>query len=256
MSNIPTETHQDLVSSMELADWIRRTDPKARLGFYVYAPYPGTALFEEAKQQGMKMPDTIEEWGRMSLSNDRNVIAENLYYISGLNFRGDVSKKKFPGLYRLQILPFEILAKIRWKCRFLSFFGLEKMLVKYFQTALMRLNAQRARMTLPRAIREWPTNRSLLMIKRKIAVVTGSRSEYDIIYSTMKAIRDSKKLSLQVFATGTHLADRFGQTYREIEKDGFRIARKVISLLGTDTLLGRAKSIGIQIMDLRRRLTV
>lgn len=82
---------------------------------------------------------------------------------------------------------------------------------------------------------------------RKIAVVTGSRSEYDILYSAMLAIKQHKKLKLQIIVTGAHLSDKFGNTYREIEQDGFRIDEKIESLLSCDTLLGRAKSAGIQI---------
>lgn len=130
MSNIPTETEGELKQSMDFADWIHKTDPKARLGFYVYAPYPGTQLFYESQDLGYKMPSNAQEWSRMSLSNSENMIAENLYYISGLKFRGDISKIKFPGIRRLQILPFELLAKIRWSLRFLKYYALEKIIIK------------------------------------------------------------------------------------------------------------------------------
>lgn len=140
MCNIPTETESELEQSMDLADWIHRTDPKARLGFYVYAPYPGTQLFYESQKMGVKMPGSIDEWSRMSLSNSENPIAENLYYISGLTFRGDISKVKFPGICRLQILPFELLAKLRWRFRFLKYYSLEKYLVKWlYGRALERI---------------------------------------------------------------------------------------------------------------------
>lgn len=140
MSNIPSETRQEMKQSMDFADWIHHCDRKARLGFYVYAPYPGTELFETAKKNGYKMPSGIEEWSKMSLSNNENPIAENLYYISGLKFRSDISKIKFPGLYRLQILPLEILAKIRWRLRMLNFYGMEKFIIKrLFKSALYRI---------------------------------------------------------------------------------------------------------------------
>jgi radical SAM superfamily enzyme YgiQ (UPF0313 family) len=142
MSNIPTETKSEARQSMDLADWIHRTDPYARIGFYVYAPYPGTKLFLEAKKNGAKMPSSILEWGSMSLSNDANPLAENLYYISGLKFRGDVSRVKFPGWHRLKILPFEISGKIRWAIRWLSLYGFEKKIVKWlYKRAVMRIQA-------------------------------------------------------------------------------------------------------------------
>ena len=50
--------------------------------------------------------------------------------------------------------------------------------------------------------------------------------------------------------TGAHLSETFGRTVEEIEKDGFQIAERVESLLGSDTPRGRAKSIGVQITGL------
>lgn len=88
------------------------------------------------------------------------------------------------------------------------------------------------------------------MKKRRILVVTGIRSEYDILYSTLTAINRHPKLELKVVVTGTHLASTYGETIHQIEADGFEIADRVESLLGSDTLAGRAKSVGIQIMGL------
>jgi GDP/UDP-N,N'-diacetylbacillosamine 2-epimerase (hydrolysing) len=42
-----------------------------------------------------------------------------------------------------------------------------------------------------------------------------------------------------------HLSPEFGLTYREIEKDGFRIDRKVEMLTSSDTSVGIAKSMGL-----------
>ena len=60
----------------------------------------------------------------------------------------------------------------------------------------------------------------------------------------MQGIKDDPALKLQVLATGMHLSREFGLTYREIEKDGFRIDRKVKMLTGSDTPVGIAKSMG------------
>ena len=80
---------------------------------------------------------------------------------------------------------------------------------------------------------------------RKICVVTGARAEYGLLRWVMEGIRNSPKLELQVIATGMHLSPEFGLTYREIEKDGFRIDRKVEMLLSSDTPVGIAKSMGL-----------
>ena len=62
---------------------------------------------------------------------------------------------------------------------------------------------------------------------RKICVVTGSRAEYGILKSLMKAIKDDSELTLQVIATNQHLSKLQGETYKEIECDGFTIDFKV-----------------------------
>jgi len=61
----------------------------------------------------------------------------------------------------------------------------------------------------------------------------------------MQGIRDASDLTLQVIATGMHLSPEFGMTYREIERDGFTIDRKVEMLTSSDTPVGIAKSMGL-----------
>ena len=82
-------------------------------------------------------------------------------------------------------------------------------------------------------------------MSRKICVVTGTRADYGLLRWVMEGIREAPALELQVIATGMHLAPEFGLTYREIEQDGFRIDRKVETLLGADTPAGVAKSMGL-----------
>ena len=64
-------------------------------------------------------------------------------------------------------------------------------------------------------------------MKRKICVVTGSRAEYGILRGLMKVIKDDPELKLQVIATNQHLSRFQGETYKEIERDGFTIDYKV-----------------------------
>jgi GDP/UDP-N,N'-diacetylbacillosamine 2-epimerase (hydrolysing) len=80
---------------------------------------------------------------------------------------------------------------------------------------------------------------------RKICVVTGTRAEYGLLYWTMKAIEKAIDLDLQVVATGMHLSPEFGNTYKEIENDGFFINKKVETLLSSDTTVGISKSMGL-----------
>lgn len=65
------------------------------------------------------------------------------------------------------------------------------------------------------------------------------------MYPLMKAIGSDKRLALQVVATGTHVAKKFGQTHKIIAQDGFRIAKKLDILKFDDSQVGIVKSIGL-----------
>lgn len=65
------------------------------------------------------------------------------------------------------------------------------------------------------------------MIKRKICVVTGTRAEYGLLHRLMRMIDDSESTQLQVIAMHMHLSPRYGETYKEIEADGFHIDVKI-----------------------------
>lgn len=80
---------------------------------------------------------------------------------------------------------------------------------------------------------------------RKICVITGTRAEYGLLSRLMLAIKEDKGLELQVVATNMHLSPEFGLTYKEIEKDGFVINKKVEMLLSADTPSSIVKSIGL-----------
>ena len=82
-------------------------------------------------------------------------------------------------------------------------------------------------------------------MKRKICIVTGTRAEYGLLRWVMEGVQQASDLELQIIATGMHLSPEFGLTYREIEKDGFCIDRKLETLLSSDTPVGLAKSMGL-----------
>lgn len=80
---------------------------------------------------------------------------------------------------------------------------------------------------------------------RKICIVTGSRAEYGLLRWVMHGIDNDPKLELQIVVTGMHLSPEYGLTYKEIEKDGFKINHKVEMLTSSDTSVGTAKSMGL-----------
>lgn len=80
---------------------------------------------------------------------------------------------------------------------------------------------------------------------RKIAVVTGTRAEYGLLRLLIQTIHNHPDLELQLLVTGSHLSPEFGLTYKEIEKDGVPITRKIEMLLSSDTGAGISKSMGL-----------
>ena len=85
----------------------------------------------------------------------------------------------------------------------------------------------------------------MVMVKRKICIVTGTRAEYGLLRWVIHGISKSPSLDLQLIATGMHLCPEFGNTVQEIKSDGFPINRKVEMLLSSDTPVGITKSIGL-----------
>ena len=80
-------------------------------------------------------------------------------------------------------------------------------------------------------------------MKRKIAVFTGTRAEYGLLYWIIKGIHESKTNELQLYVGGTHLSEKYGYTINQIEKDGFPIKHKLDFLDSSDSSKGIAKSL-------------
>lgn len=85
-------------------------------------------------------------------------------------------------------------------------------------------------------------------MKRKVAVFTGTRAEYGLLYWLMKDIQSSDLLQLQVIVSGMHLSPEFGNTWQTIENDGFAIDAKVEMLLSSDSDVGVVKSMGLGVL--------
>ena len=83
---------------------------------------------------------------------------------------------------------------------------------------------------------------------KKICVITGSRAEYGLMSRVMRLIKEDADLQLQIIATNMHLSVEYGETYREIEADGFIIDKKIPILSSSDTANATAKSVGTGII--------
>jgi UDP-hydrolysing UDP-N-acetyl-D-glucosamine 2-epimerase len=81
--------------------------------------------------------------------------------------------------------------------------------------------------------------------RRRIAVVTGSRAEYGLLYWPVRDLLAADDLELLLVVTGMHLAPEFGMTVRDIENDGIPISARVDMLVSSDTAGGIAKSMAL-----------
>jgi UDP-N-acetylglucosamine 2-epimerase (non-hydrolysing)/GDP/UDP-N,N'-diacetylbacillosamine 2-epimerase (hydrolysing) len=84
---------------------------------------------------------------------------------------------------------------------------------------------------------------------RKIAVFTGTRAEYGLLYWVLKGLEESLESELQLFVGGMHLSPEFGYTIDQIVKDGFKITEKLEFLLSSDSAVGVSKSMGLALIS-------
>jgi UDP-N-acetylglucosamine 2-epimerase (non-hydrolysing) len=85
---------------------------------------------------------------------------------------------------------------------------------------------------------------------RLIAVFTGGRAEYGLLHWLMRDIAESDRLEVQVIAACMHFSPEFGETWREIEADGFSIDARIEMLLSSDSRNGVVKSMGVGLISL------
>jgi UDP-hydrolysing UDP-N-acetyl-D-glucosamine 2-epimerase len=85
-------------------------------------------------------------------------------------------------------------------------------------------------------------------MKKKICVITGSRAEYGLLKNLISKFKNDKDIKLKIFVTGMHLSSAFGNTYKEIIKDGFVVDKKVKILSHSDTPKAVLKSTGLGII--------
>ena len=83
-------------------------------------------------------------------------------------------------------------------------------------------------------------------MKRKICVVSTSRADYGLLFWLLKEIEKSRFLELSLVLTGSHLEERLGLTYKEIERDFKHFYKVPLGLENDDeTALCLAFSAGV-----------
>lgn len=84
--------------------------------------------------------------------------------------------------------------------------------------------------------------------KRKICYITGTRADYGLMKNVLKKI--NKEFNLSLIVVGMHLLKEFGHTVKEIEKDGFKIIKKINTVSAKDTAGDMVKSFGLAVIKI------
>lgn len=85
---------------------------------------------------------------------------------------------------------------------------------------------------------------------KKIMILTGSRGEWGYIRPIMKLAEKRDDIDIVLVVTNMHLLSSFGNSYHEIENDGFKIDYKINMSLDGYNHVTHAKSLGICLMGL------
>lgn len=83
------------------------------------------------------------------------------------------------------------------------------------------------------------------MLSKKVCIITGSRAEFGLLRFVVEGVKNSSVLELQLVVTGMHLSSEFGLTYKEVEESGFKINKKIETILSSDTPSSVVKSTGL-----------
>jgi UDP-hydrolysing UDP-N-acetyl-D-glucosamine 2-epimerase len=79
---------------------------------------------------------------------------------------------------------------------------------------------------------------------RTIAVVTVARSDYGHLRPVLTGLAAASEVALRLIVGGMHLSPVFGETVRDIERDGWTIASRVPMLDDADSPVGIARALG------------
>ena len=82
-------------------------------------------------------------------------------------------------------------------------------------------------------------------MKKKILFITGSRGEWGYIRPILRLIENRDDVESVLVVTNMHLLPAYGNSYKEIENDGFEIDYKIHMSLDGYNHYTHAKSLGI-----------
>lgn len=91
------------------------------------------------------------------------------------------------------------------------------------------------------------------MNKKKIAYITGTRADFGLMISVLKAIEESDVLELNLFATGMHLMSEYGNTVDQVKKQ-FPNTKIIPVTFSSNDRIGVARFTGEYLQELVKHL--
>lgn len=85
-------------------------------------------------------------------------------------------------------------------------------------------------------------------VSRKICYITGTRADFGLMQSTLRAIHQSDDLELSIIVTGMHLAEQYGNTVDEIVAAGLPVTARVAVDSTSTTGASMARNIGTMLI--------
>lgn len=144
----PFEKDGDIKYTFKIIDKILNVNKNAEVnGIFIQTPYPGTPLFAECIMNGLKPPETLEQWGRYQFGDTCNLswlngarkdflnilfrISRFPFYSDSPNFPSTLQTAKKDGtsliervsihFKKIAYLLLWISSKLRWKRKFFKF---------------------------------------------------------------------------------------------------------------------------------------
>ena len=92
-------------------------------------------------------------------------------------------------------------------------------------------------------------------MRKNIIIITSNRAEYGILKPLISLFSKSNEFKLNLIVSGAHVSKTFGQTYKEITKDGFKIKSKIECLIDNDSEVSVSKSMSILSLSLCEKIS-
>ncbi len=136
MSGFPDETFEQFGGTLDLIERLWSLHPLVTVnGIFPFNAYPGTRLFERARELAISMPESLDEWGAWTfqyepdnpwLDDTKKRWMEIAFYIVRFRYYLARYSDRYgngirAGLIGLALLPLRFSAHVRWRRRWFGF---------------------------------------------------------------------------------------------------------------------------------------